>query len=228
MTNTKRPYTGFDKIGRSVPPGVEKFMDLLNRRWGLTNLGILTVRAMRSAPAQFQNKNAAQLEKLPDYKKWMSVHATGRAIDAGYSNRKTALEAWEWCLAHATELGIEEIHDYFYAGPAGQWGRGWRCNRNGVAGWKIYDANDNAGTPGGQWVHIEISPAMAADEKKAYDIFKAEFEKYLGQKKVEDYLRGLAEEAKKKEEEEKKLSKEEREKRKKNREAAEKALKEKK
>jgi hypothetical protein len=178
MSNTKRPYTGFDKIGRSVPPGVAQFMELLERRWNLTNLGILTVRAMRSAPAQYQNKNAAQLEKLPDYKKWMSVHATGRAIDAGYSNRKTALEAWEWCLANATELGIEEIHDYAFdpdgKGPGKAWGRGYRCSRadkaNGVV---VYDERNNAGTPGGKWLHFEISPQMASSSEAMLAAWKA-------------------------------------------------------
>lgn len=178
MTNTKRPYTGFDKIGRSVPPGVAQFMDLLERRWNLSNLGILTVRAMRSAPAQYQNKTADQLEKLPDYKKWMSVHSTGRAIDAGYTNRKAALEAWEWCLAHATELGIEEIHDYAYdpdgKGPGKAWGRGYRCNRadkaNGVV---IYDERNNAGTPGGKWLHFEISPAMASSAEAMLAAWKS-------------------------------------------------------
>ena len=178
MTNTKRPYTGFDKIGRSIPPGVAQFMDLLERRWNLTNLGILTVRAMRSAPAQYQNKSASELEKLPDYKKWMSVHATGRAIDAGYSNRKAALEAWEWCLAHATELGIEEIHDYAYdpdgKGPGKAWGRGYRCNRaDKNSGVVIYDEHNNAGTPGGKWLHFEISPAMAESAEAMLAAWKA-------------------------------------------------------
>lgn len=178
MTNTKRPYTGFDKIGRVVPEGVAQFMDLLERRWNLTNLGILTVRVMRSAPAQYQNKNADQLEKLPDYKKYMSVHATGRAIDAGYTNRKTAVEVWEWCLAHATELGIEEIHDYAYD-PDGKgflkaWGRGYRCNRADKAhGVKVYSASDNAGTPGGKWLHFEISPSMSGSAEKMLTAWKA-------------------------------------------------------
>lgn len=178
MTNTKRPYTGFDKIAREVPPGVAQFMNLLQRRWGLTNLGILTVRAMRSAPAKFQNKNAAQLEKLPGYQKWMSVHATGRALDAGYSNRKAALEAWEWCLAHATELGIEEIHDYAYdpdgKGPGKAWGRGYRCNRaDKRSGVVVYSQNNNAGTPGGKWLHFEISPAMASSAEAMLAAWKA-------------------------------------------------------
>lgn len=178
MTNTKRPYTGFDSIGRSVPPGVEMFMDLLHRRWGLTNIGILTVRAMRSAPAQYQNKSAAELEKLADYKKYMSVHATGRAIDAGWSNRTTAVEAWDWCLAHATELGIEEIHDYAYdpdgKGPSKAWGRGYRCNRADKAhGVKVYTESDNAGTPGGKWLHFEISPALAASAEAMETAWKA-------------------------------------------------------
>jgi len=178
VSNTKRPYTGFDSIGTTVPPGVQKFMDCLHHRWGLNNIGILAVRAMRSAPAQYQNKNKAQLEALPDYKKWMSVHATGRAIDTGYSNRATALEAWDWCLMYATELGIEELHDYAYdpdgKGSLKAWGRGYRCSRADVSGGiKIYTEQDNAGTPGGQWLHWEIAPAFAQSAEKMATAWKA-------------------------------------------------------
>jgi hypothetical protein len=223
-----RPYTGnADAPASGTRPGLNGFIKAATEKrktmagevsfWGLTNIGTFSNRLMRSAPAGLTPAS-------PDYKKWVSVHATGRAVDLGWTDRAKAEDFCRFLEKHADALGIEEIHDYDYVGPSGQWGRGWRCNRNGVAGWKIYDANDNAGTPGGDWIHVEISPAMAADEKKAYDTFKAEFEKYLGQKRVEDYLKGLSEEAKKKAEEEKKLSKEELEKRKKNRQAAKKAL----
>lgn len=227
-----RPYTGnADAPAKGTRPGLNGFIKAATEKrktlmgevsiWGLNNIGTFVNRLMRSAPAGIT-------ESHPDYKKWVSVHATGRAVDLGWTDRAKAEDFINFLEKHADALGIEEIHDYFYTGPEGQWGRGWRCNRNGVAGWKIYNASENAGTPGGQWVHIEISPTMAADEKKAYDIFKAEFEKYLSKKKVEDYLRGLAEAAKKEAEKEAKLSKAEKEQRKKNRAAAEKALKDKK
>jgi len=37
-------------------------------------------------------------------------------------------------------------------------GRGWRCDR---ASWNIYTKPEIHGAPMGDWVHFEISPAMA-------------------------------------------------------------------
>jgi hypothetical protein len=34
-----------------------------------------------------------------------------------------------------------------------------------MAGIRIFDAKNNAGTPGGRWLHVELSPAMADDPK---------------------------------------------------------------
>jgi len=227
-----RPYTGnSDAPATGTRPGLNGFIKAVTEThktlmgnqsfWGLKNIGTFSNRLMRSAPAGMSPSN-------PDYKKWVSVHATGRAVDLGWDDRGKAEDFIKFLEKNADALGIEEIHDYFYSGPAGQWGRGWRCNRNGVAGWKIYDSKDNAGTPGGHWVHVEISPSMAADEKKAYDATKAAIEKYFDQKKVAEYLKSLAEAKKKQEAEEAKLSPAEREQRKKNKEAADKAIAEKK
>jgi hypothetical protein len=156
-----RKYTGnsdgLSKVG--ARPGTEKLVDLCGRRWGFTNLGIFANRSMKNPKA------------VPGDPKWLSVHATGRACDIGYADRKKAIEAWEWFLANAAALGIEEIHDYAYdadkADKEAGWGRGFRCSRGeGAKGVKIYDEKDNAGSQGGKWLHLELSPEMADDAAK--------------------------------------------------------------
>ena len=86
----------------------------------------------------------------------------------GYTDRTKALEAWTWLLANAAALGIEELHDYAYDANVKDkvlgWGRGFRCSRGeGTKGVKVYDSKDNAGSQGGKWLHVELSPAMAKD-----------------------------------------------------------------
>ena len=34
---------------------------------------------------------------------------------------------------------------------------------NGKAGWKVWNAKDNGGTPGAGWFHLEFSPKAADD-----------------------------------------------------------------
>jgi hypothetical protein len=103
--------------------------------------------------------------------KFLSVHSTGAACDVGYSDRKVGIAIWDFLLANTKELGIEEIHDYaFDANPKDKnqgYGRGFRCSRGeNAAGVKIFTATDNAGSFGGKWLHIELSPAMAKDADK--------------------------------------------------------------
>jgi len=141
-----RPYTGTkDGAATGKRPGTEWLARALKARWGFNNLGTWVVRDMRGKPGQ------------------LSVHATGRALDAGYMNtvtaRNKAVEVAEWLAANADVLGIEEIHDYAY----GRYGRGWRCSRGK---WKTYTATDNAGSIGGKWLHIELTPQMADNAKK--------------------------------------------------------------
>jgi hypothetical protein len=158
-----RKYTGNTdaKKGGSTRPGLKKFMDLAMKRWGFTNLGAYNYRMMNNPKAKAD----------PNNPKWLSVHATGRACDLGYKNRQAAEQAWEWILANAAALGVEEIHDYAFdpdgAGPGKPWGRGFRCSRGeGKAGVKIYNEKENAGTPGGKWLHFELSPDMADNPAK--------------------------------------------------------------
>lgn len=156
-----RKYTGnsdgVSKVGARA--GTKKFVDLCNRRWKLSNMGIFSNRTMNNPKA------------VKGDPKWLSVHATGRACDLGYKDRKVAIEAWEWCLANAATLGIEEIHDYAYDSNVKDkilgWGRGFRCSRGeGTKGVLIYDSKNNAGSQGGHWLHFELSPEMADDPVK--------------------------------------------------------------
>jgi hypothetical protein len=146
-----RPYTGTkDGAAKGKRPGTEKLVELCKKRWGFTNLGTWVVRDMRGKPGQ------------------LSVHATARAADIGYGTgkdaRNKAIEAFNWFLQNATALGIEEIHDYAFS----KYGRGFRCSRMDKDGGVIVykDLASSAGTPGGTWLHIELSPAMADDAAK--------------------------------------------------------------
>jgi hypothetical protein len=138
-------YTGStDGAAKGKRPGTEKFVQLMVKRWGFTNLGTWAVRTMRGS-----NR--------------LSVHATGRAADLGWKNPATAAEVANWLVANYKHLGIEEVHDYAGTTKTSckKWGRGWRCNRDGVPGWKDWTATANGGTPGGKWLHVELTPEMA-------------------------------------------------------------------
>ncbi len=108
----------------------------------------------------------------------LSVHATGRAVDMSYrgsarhpqASRKSALPFVEKLCAHANELGIQMVIDYF---PAPH-GRAWRCDRQA---WSKYTKPTVSGAPTGDWFHIEISP-QAAD---SVIFVKAAFLKVFGE-----------------------------------------------
>ena len=92
----------------------------------------------------------------------LSVHATGRAVDLSYrksekhpnANRKDAIAFINKVLEHANELGVQAVLDY-YPKPHG---RGWRCDRQS---WTKYTTATMNGAPGGDWLHLEISPQAA-------------------------------------------------------------------
>lgn len=136
------PYTGnTDAEGKTAAhPAARKLMAILvNNQF--QNLGVYANRPMRGSTR-------------------LSVHATGRALDAGY---KQSRQDWvtgfcDWLAEHHRELLIEEIHQYVW----GTHGRGFRCNRNGKPGWLTWDAENNGG-PGGYWLHIEVAPNQTAD-----------------------------------------------------------------
>jgi hypothetical protein len=92
----------------------------------------------------------------------LSVHATGRAVDLSYrkteqhptANRKATMDFFNIVTANANALGLECILDYLLK----PYGRGWQCTRQS---WSKYSKPTIHGAPGGDWLHVEISPAMA-------------------------------------------------------------------
>lgn len=144
--SASRPYTGYDGDGTGVTPGLQVFIREANRRTGgaLWNNGDFGIRPMKG-------------------KTTPSVHSTGRAVDLSYRktpnrgvpNGRAVSEAFiNKCLEHANEIGIELVIDYW---PA-PFGRAWRCDRQA---WKTYDKPTVSGAPGGDWWHVELSPAAA-------------------------------------------------------------------
>lgn len=156
-------YPAFD--GKKAQPGTEKLVELCGKRWKTKNMGIYAARLMRNKHTE--GKKIGD----PGMDKYLSVHATGAACDIGYPDRKTGVEMWDWFLKYTKELGIVEIHDYAFDKNATDkkpgYGRGFRCSRGeGAAGVKIFTEDDNAGSFGGQWLHLEIEPEMAKDAAK--------------------------------------------------------------
>lgn len=157
MTNTKRPYTGFDKVGTATHPAAKKLAELLGKRYGMSYMGGLVVRVMRSAPASIQKLAPTD----PRCKPYMSVHASGRGVDVGSNDPKVLAAVFEFLVDNADELFIEEAHHYAFKAPGASkaWGRGYRCSRankdRGIVNW---DAKNNGGTPGGLWIHYEVAP----------------------------------------------------------------------
>ena len=148
MSNRVYPYyPSWD--GKATQPVTAKLVELCKARWGTKSLGTYVNRPMRGS------KN-------------LSVHASGYAVDMGYpetrEGRAAAKEAWTWLIENSESLLLAEAHDYSFRNPAQPetdktaWGRGYRCSRGpGVKGIKLFDSKDNAGTPGGAWLHVEIS-----------------------------------------------------------------------
>lgn len=102
----------------------------------------------------------------------LSVHATGRAMDLSYrklgdkgkpDGRKHAEQIMELLVANNLALGVECILDYWEGH-----GRGWRCDRQA---WQVYTKPTITGAPGGDWIHVEISPTMADSPPKVVDAF---------------------------------------------------------
>ena len=163
MTRKYSYYPSFD--GKKAQPGTEKLAELCAKRYKAKNMGIYVARLMRNS------HTAGKKIGDPGMEKFLSVHATGAAVDLGYTDRKVGVAMWDFLLAHTLELGIEEIHDYAFDkdvkdGKPG-FGRGFRCSRGeNSAGVKIFTKDDNAGSFGGKWLHVELSPAMAKDAAK--------------------------------------------------------------
>lgn len=153
-----RKYTGTsDGAAKGRRAGMIAFIDEIHQRSGgaLWNNGDFLVRDVRGKAGQ------------------LSVHATGRAVDLSYRFIKGVgkgsatrgieqggrQEAVKWCrllVKNADLLGIECILDYF---PEPH-GRGWRCDRRD---WIKYEVKTITGAPAGDWLHVELSPAVADD-----------------------------------------------------------------
>lgn len=149
-------------MARGITGGLAQFLIEARRTSGgvLFNLGAFGVRDIRGKPGH------------------MSTHATGRAIDLGYSRKPGYNEknygrdlVVPWLLRivrDADRLGIEAILDYW---PEPH-GRGWFCDRNA---WQRYETKTITGAPGGQWLHVEISPLFAKNAGLVRDGFRAVF-----------------------------------------------------
>lgn len=169
----KYPYLpAFD--GKKAGAGVEWFVNACGRRWKAKNMGIYSPRLMRNS------HTAGKKIGDPGMEKWLSVHATGAACDIGYPDRKTGLEMWDWFLKHTKELGIVEIHDYAFDANAKDgkpgYGRGYRCSRGegtDPKSVKIYNEKENAGSFGGQWLHLEFEQEFAKDAAKMEAAWKS-------------------------------------------------------
>jgi hypothetical protein len=163
MTRKYSYYPSFD--GKKAQPGAVKLAEFCAKRYKATNMGIYSLRLMRNS------HTAGKKIGDPGMDKFLSVHSTGAAVDLGYTDRKVGVAMWDFLLAHTLELGIEEIHDYAFDADKSDknvgYGRGFRCSRGENAkGVKLFTSEDNAGSFGGKWLHVELSPAMAKDAAK--------------------------------------------------------------
>lgn len=134
--NKKRPYPPATAPAKGKRPGTEKFVDLACRRYKFKNLGTWQVRDMRDRPGI------------------LSVHATGRALDLGYTDRPTALAAMRWFVDNNTALGITLINDYMQ----GKFGATWKCDRQT---WKVHQKSTLGQR--GHWFHVELEDWAADD-----------------------------------------------------------------
>lgn len=154
-----RPYTGNrDGLAEKERKGLRVFINQIEKLFpALWNNGSYVNRSMRG-------------------KKSLSVHATGRAVDMSYrymvkekrgipeGGRKQAMAAMDFVVKHADAFGLEAIFDYF---PIPH-GRGWRCDRSS---WTVYTKPTIHGAPMGDWIHFELSPAMADNPEGMREAF---------------------------------------------------------
>ena len=149
-----RPYTAFKApVARGPLQGTDEFIRQVVKRAGgsLWNNGSFQIRDIRTKPGQLSN------------------HARGLAVDFSYrkmtdkglvNGRKIALPFIYKLLENADTLQIELVIDYAE-------NRSWKCDRGTWIKGKW---------SGGDWFHIEISPAMSVNEnlvKQAFnDVFK--------------------------------------------------------
>jgi len=153
-TIKRRPYTAvLAPVAKGPLQGTDEFIRQVVKRSGgsLWNNGSWVVRDIRTKPGQLSN------------------HARGLAVDFSYrkmtdkgvvNGRKIALPFIYKLLKNADTLQIELVIDYAQ-------NRSWKCDRGTWLKGKW---------SGGDWFHIEISPAMSINAnlvKQAFnDVFK--------------------------------------------------------
>ena len=148
---TPRPYTGWDGNAPRELDGMKALRQGLVEATdgGLFSLGSWLVRPKRGKTSP-------------------SVHGTSRALDLGWTNDGGKYQGWgehdpvvafcNWMTTDevAEALRLEMLLDYW---PK-PYGRGWACSR---WAWRTYSSRMMAGTPGGRWLHLEISPEYVKD-----------------------------------------------------------------
>jgi len=97
----------------------------------------------------------------------LSSHAWGAACDPKFPDRAITVEAMDFTIAYSAELGINTIHDYI---------RQMMWKPGGV-GW----VSASIGSVGGQWIHVETTPAMFLDGRPVED-------KLPGSQQGEDFM----------------------------------------
>jgi len=148
-----KPYTvSAAPVVTGPLPGTDEFIRQVVKRAGgcLWNNGSYQLRDVRNRPGTISN------------------HAKGLAIDFSYrkmtdkgitDGRKLALPFLYKLLDNADTLQIELVIDYFL-------NRSWKCDRGTFIKGKW---------SGGDWFHIEISPAMANNENLVKQAFNTVF-----------------------------------------------------
>jgi hypothetical protein len=84
----------------------------------------------------------------------LSSHAWGAACDPRFPDRAVTLLAMAWTISFSKELGINTIHDYITQ-------RMWKPTQGWVPA--------SIGSVGGQWIHVETTPAMFGDGRPVED-----------------------------------------------------------
>ena len=78
----------------------------------------------------------------------------GAATDERFPNRQVTVDVMGWTIAHSAELGINTIHDYVTQ-------QMWKP----LIGWR----SAAIGSPGGDWIHVETTPAAFLDGRSVED-----------------------------------------------------------
>ena len=148
-----KPYTvNAAPIVKAALPGTDEFIRQIVKRAGgaLWNNGSYQMRDVRNRPGQISN------------------HAKGLAVDFSYrkmtnkglaDGRKMVLPFLRQLIINADVLEIELVIDYFK-------NRSWRCDRGTWIKGKWV---------GGDWLHVEISVAMANDKNRVKQAFSTVF-----------------------------------------------------